>query len=396
MAIMPDQALYVILPVPQWQAKLGLGMTDVGILLSVNRFIRLLTNHWAERLVHKINATVLFVCVLVLGAGVAAMYGAWPIMWVMLIGRVLWGLCWSVIRQVGIMTSVDTAGGDKIASVVGFYNGLTRCGSIVGMLMAGWLCNSVGRVEFRNCFWVLGAVSLLAAIPGAIARRGIEGRHSEFRRPRESTATDHLPSLLVCGFVGGCVGTGMIVSTLGYVLQRGLGASISVGTLVIGVTTVTGWMLSMRYVILALASAPAGGLIDRIGHRRSAFIFFCAGTGILVAVACVSLVANVVMTLILLALVMAFFLCGTGLLVALTSEAGRYGSKTFSWYISASDLGAACGPMLAWMLLKELQAPVALFAICAGFFVIGTIFARDRMRREIGTRAAGDAPASGE
>ena len=396
MAIMPDQALYVILPVPAWQAKLGLGMTDVGILLSVNRFVRLLTNHWAERLVRKVDATVLFVCVLVLGAGVAAMYGTWPIMWVMLIGRVLWGFCWSIIRQVGIMTSVDTAGRDKVASVVGFYNGLSRCGSIVGMLVAGWLCNSVGQVEFRNCFWVLGAVSLLATIPGAIARRGIEGRHSEFRRPRESKATDHLPSLLVCGFVAGCVGTGMIVSTLGYVLQRGFGASITIGAVAIGITTVNGWMLAVRYGILALGSPALGWLVDRIGDRKSAFAFFCVGASVLVAVAGISLTANVVMMLILLVLVMAFFICGTGLMVALTSEAGRYGSKTFSWYVSASDLGAASGPLLAWTLLKELHAPVAVFAVCAAFFSVGTLLAFGRMRRQVGMGAAGDAPARGE
>jgi len=387
MAIMPDQALYVILPVPEWQAKLGLGMTDVGILLSVNRFVRLLTNHWAERLVRKVNATVLFVCVLVLGAGVAAMYGAWPIMWVMLIGRVLWGLCWSVIRQVGIMTAVDTAGGDKVASVVGFYNGLSRSGSIVGMLAAGWLCDSVG---FRYCFWLIGCGSLLGVIPGAIARRGVEGHPSEFRKVRESRPTDNFRSLLICGFAAGCVGTGMIVPTLGYVLARGFAGKIAI------IATINGLVLALRYGILSLGSPLLGGVVDRIGDRRAAFAFSCVGTGILVAVTAVSLPANVVMTIILLVLVMAFFVCGTGLLVALTSEAGRYGSKTFSWYITASDMGAACGPLLAWAMLDKLREPVAVYAVGSALFMLGTVFALGRMRRQVDRGGAGDVPAGGE
>jgi len=385
MTIMPDQALYVILPVPGWQALLGLSKIDVGILLSTNRFIRLLTNHWAERLVHRVNATFLFVSILVLGAWVAMMYGTWPIMWVMLTGRALWGLCWSVIRQVGIMTSIDTAESGKSASVIGFYDGLGRCGSIVGMLIAGWLCSKPDMVAWRNCFWLFAVVSLLAAIPGGLARRGVEEHPSEFRKTRVSAPTDHLYSLLICGFVTGCVGTGMIVSTLGAVLARGLGDYITIGALVIGVTAVNGWMLALRYGILSLGSPVLGSLVDRIGDRRIAFIFFCVGTSILGAVAIISLVANALMTLILLVLVMAFFVCGTGLMVALSSEAGGYGSKTFSWYVTAFDFGTASGPMLAWILLDKLEAPVAMFAVCTAFYIGGAFFALDRLRRQVST-----------
>ena len=391
MAIMGDQALYVILAVPKYQAQLNLTPIDVGILMSANRFIRLLTNHWAERLVHKVNATVLFVSVLVLGAVVAAMYGTWPIMWVMLIGRVLWGLCWSVIRQVGVMTSMDTAGEGKAASVMGFYNGLARCGSIVGMLAAGWLCDSLG---FRWCFWIIAAVSLLAVVPGSVARRGVEDHHSEFRRPRKAGAVDHKHGLLICGFIVGFVGVGIIVSTLGFILYHGFGDQIAIGAVMIGIATLNGWLLAARYGINAARGPVLGGLVDHIGHRRGMFIFFCVGTVILLMALAMSFALTAAMTLILMVLMMVFFVCATGLQVALTTEAGGHGSKTFSQFITASDLGAACGPLVVWTMLDKIEAdfvptilkenaPTVIFATASVLFIIGTILAFDRMRREV-------------
>jgi len=305
---------------------------------------------------------------------------------------VLWGLCWSVIRQVAIMTSVDTAGKNRVASVIGFYNGVSRCGSIVGMLVAGWLCDSVG---FRYCFWAIGATSLLAVVPGALARRGMDGHASEFRRPRQGGSTDHIRGLLVCGFVIGFVGTGMIVSTLGFVLDHGFGKEIAIGAIVIGIATINGWLLALRYGIMALGGPAFGALLDRIGHRRGAFTFFCVGTGILAAAAVVSLTTNVVMTLILLVFVMVFFVCGTALEVGLITEAGRCGSKAFSWYVSAADLGTACGPLVGWTMLYKLKAPLvpavveanapaALFALCAASFVVGAVIALGRMQGAVG------------
>ena len=43
-----DQALYAVLPT--CFADLGLAPYQVGVLLSINRWVRLLTNHLAERL----------------------------------------------------------------------------------------------------------------------------------------------------------------------------------------------------------------------------------------------------------------------------------------------------------------------------------------------------------
>ena len=47
-SLLGDQALYAVLPVIH--SDLGLSALQVGLLLSVNRWIRLLTNEFAHRL----------------------------------------------------------------------------------------------------------------------------------------------------------------------------------------------------------------------------------------------------------------------------------------------------------------------------------------------------------
>jgi len=47
-SLLGDQALYAVLPV--YLEPLGLSAIQVGVLLSANRWVRLLTNHLAHRI----------------------------------------------------------------------------------------------------------------------------------------------------------------------------------------------------------------------------------------------------------------------------------------------------------------------------------------------------------
>jgi predicted MFS family arabinose efflux permease len=367
MAIMGDQAMYVILPTHH--ESLGISKIQVGILLSVNRWIRLLTNHIAERLVHRRHPTVLYVAVLLLGAMTTLSYASWPRLLerggafgLLLLARVLWGLSWSVIRQVGIMTAVDTTAEDSVASVIGFYNGLSRVGSIVGLVFGAFMFDHLG---FQWCFLALAGMSLIGTIPGGLARRSIESHESTFRNLRDVGTQDHTAGLMLCGLVSGCV-PGMLFSTLGYVLKQGLGSDVEIGSWTIGIATFTSMFLGTRYVLQFLAGRRLGALMDRMGHRRGTFVFFCLSTAILVAA--ILLISQIWAML---TLVMLFFFCSTCLLLVLTSEAGRCGSRVFARFVSASDMGVAFGPLLGWILLKGQDKPSILLAIGAGYLAIG-------------------------
>ena len=84
-----DMAMYTILPT-QFET-LGLLPIQVGLLLSVNRWIRLVTNRAAERLLSRFNRSILFGAALGIGALLAAVYAAAPPFMLLLLARLLWG-----------------------------------------------------------------------------------------------------------------------------------------------------------------------------------------------------------------------------------------------------------------------------------------------------------------
>ena len=72
-SLLGDQTLYSVLPT--CYTELGLMPYQVGLILSVNRWIRLLTNHLAERLCRRYSLTLLLMLSLTLGAATTVVYG---------------------------------------------------------------------------------------------------------------------------------------------------------------------------------------------------------------------------------------------------------------------------------------------------------------------------------
>jgi hypothetical protein len=68
-----DFLLYAILP--SYCSHLGLAPLQVGILLSLNRWICLATNHMAEHCYRRYPSDLWLIFALSLGSLVAAMYG---------------------------------------------------------------------------------------------------------------------------------------------------------------------------------------------------------------------------------------------------------------------------------------------------------------------------------
>ena len=380
LSLFGDQALYTILPT--CADKLGLIPFQVGVILSINRWVRLLTNHLAERLVRRFSPTRLLLIALTLGALLTLVYSTRPMFVVLLVARMLWGLCWSFIRQVGIMTSVDCSSEQTKGRIMGLYNGIARTGSFVGMVVGGALYDlfrlTLGlgfKVGFSLTFAIFGVMSFLGLRLGAVARRGLRSHESVFRNPPAESKSDHVFGLLVCAFVIGCVGPGVIVSTLGFILKWHLGEDLAVLGVPLGVATLTGLLISSRYAINALGAPTLGALLDRTGHHIGTVVCFCIATLILLAATFTSSVV------VLACLIPAFFVCATSINVALMAEAGRSGSRAFARYASASDLGCAVGPILVWTIFEFVPSPTLSFAIGYCFYGAGALFAYLRMRR---------------
>ena len=69
--------------------------------------------------------------------------------------------------------------------------------------------------------------------------------------------------------------------------------------------------------------------------------------------------------------VIIFFMCGTALKTVVSAEASRLGSKVFSRYVTASDLGAAFGPVIGWGAYELIETPNFVFILGAVLYAIG-------------------------
>ena len=358
-SLLGDQALYAVLPT--YYEELGLLPFQVGVLLSANRWIRLLTNHVAVAVCRRRPPHRVLMVALAVGAGCTAAYGLFSTFAALLVIRLLWGLCWSFIRQIGLMAVVHSGRG-RIGQLMGFYSGITRLGSVAGNFAGGLGHDLLG---FAGLMAVFAFISLAAVPLGGGAR--------QISAPALDPVGDGRAGmgLLLCGLVLGCVGQGVVMSTLGLMLKETLGDAIQVAGWSVGIATVTGAVMGGRWIADGLAPLW-GWLADRIGRRLGAALFFGLGA---VALATAALFPGAG---VLVGSVLCFYLCATGAWLVVASEAGVRGPRAVAWYVTASDLGSALGPLLAWLGPQlELPTPI-IFALGAGLYGLAALTGMSR------------------
>ena len=93
-----DTMLYIALPLC-WQACGLDALWQVGVLLAVNRLVRLPLNPLVRRLYARISRRTGMLLAVLLAAGTTLLYGLAQSFAVWLLLRCLWGLAWTLLRQ---------------------------------------------------------------------------------------------------------------------------------------------------------------------------------------------------------------------------------------------------------------------------------------------------------
>lgn len=362
-SLLGDQMLYSVLPT--YFTEIGLMPYQVGLVLSANRFIRLITNHLAEKLCRRFRLDFLTIAAFGIGALVTYSYALVTHFGLLVLGRVVWGLCWSFIRQIGLMTVVESNDDHRLGRSMGFYSGISRTGSLAGNLVGAIGHDLLGYTTTLIAF---SGISFLAIPLGLTARKGL------LHRFEDEVVPDGPPvrsgGLLFCGFTVGCVGPGLVMSTLGLVLKRSVGDDIGVLGLTIGVASLNGLFLSVRWIADFFGAPFLGYVGDRLGRKEATTLFFAIGAAVL-AMATLSSVLTSLAVYILL-----FFFCAVGLTTILMAQAGRRGSRTTSRYVTASDFGAALGPALGWATQQFVSSTDVIFVMGAALYGTAAIVSR--------------------
>jgi MFS family permease len=135
LSLLGDSLLYAVLPSQAEAVGVPIGL--VGVVLSANRFIRLLSNPWAGSVCDRLGYARPFTAALLLGAATTAVYGMAYGFWGLFFARVLWGVSWSFLRVGGLGTVLEHATARDRGLLMGFFLGISRLGSLVAVALGG-------------------------------------------------------------------------------------------------------------------------------------------------------------------------------------------------------------------------------------------------------------------
>jgi MFS family permease len=346
LSILGDSFLYGNLPIEA--ENLGIALPLVGVLLSANRLVRLISNTPASSLFEKFGPRKPFIASTVLALITTALYGAgWGFM-VFLLARMGWGIAWSALRQGGYQ-AVWSGGAYAKGKLMGLLWGMIRLGSAFSVLLGGYLRDVWGyRVG------VLGVTGISAlAIPVALSirwpaesQRISSSQQSLWEGWKEALKTERGRRLLLAGSIHTLFET-VLIATASLFLARRLGDLDFLSGLGIRIGTIAGLLLALRWTSDILFAPWIGWMSDRLGQVKS--------LGVLVCVLLVSLAGTVSFTGAFLVLCLAFlFVSSAGLNVILNALANNLSVRMerphiyLGVYATAVDGGAALGPILAY------------------------------------------------
>ena len=370
-----DQTLYAVLPTQAQAVGISLGV--VGVLLGVNRIIRIPGNPTAGLLYDRLGRRRLFLLGLLLGTLSTASYVVARNSFEWLAGRLLWGIAWSLLNVGGLTMMLDVTDDHDRGRVIGLYQLSYLVGLAFSPMLGGLLTDALG---FRRALLVCAAITGSACIitffilpetkpsPSAAGANGrslkdlantlkrgcrrillTRGLRWPIRvrgaRMHRQLAVSYI--YLMTFFAG----NGVVMSTISLYLKQSFGDEILIGNVAVGVATLGGILLGVRSLVGMVAGPISGHLSDQWADRwpivRAGVILGAVGFGVLI-------VGRDIWTI---PLGVVFIALSTGALlttlVALTGDlaASDQQGRAIGGLTTAGDLGSAAGPLLAFALL---------------------------------------------
>jgi MFS transporter, DHA1 family, multidrug resistance protein len=246
-----DAFLYPFLPVNF--VSVGVPVIWVGLLLSINRFVRIISNTLLVHAFAKYGLRSIMILAVVLAISSTLGYGIATSLIAWLIFRVMWGLAFSAMRigTVGYALQHDRKG-----FALGISRSLQEAGPMLSLFIAPVLLR---YFEPRTIFYLLALLSAPAlyfafSLPKMADRtQGLENRKL-IRWPSSLNSITLVSAILI---------DGILVVVLG-VLFLHYRESITIVT----ATTLAAFYLGYRRICLVALSPGGGWIADKVGLDR--------------------------------------------------------------------------------------------------------------------------------
>lgn len=353
-SLLGDSMLYIVLPLFWKEAGLD-SIWQVGILLSINRFIRLPFNPLVGWFYNKITLKTGLVIAIILGSITTLGYGLFSgfIAWIIL--RSIWGIAWSFFRIGGLsIVALNTFENNRGKSI-GLYNGLYRLGSLFGMLVGGLLVPIIGLSTVSIIFGFLTLLGLpLIFLYVKTNSLTDHERANEVVNEKERIANSLKQGKGMIIFTGFCITLliqGIFISTLSSVIEHTHGESVILFGSVISVTFLSGILLSARWIWEPFLGARFGIWSDGANGRVPVLVLSLIFAGLTFGTISYKLPISVMIFFIFLVMIAATSLTTIVDAIALDISKNSNVVSFLTTYTIAQDLGASIGPFISFMVI---------------------------------------------
>ncbi|MDZ5712605.1 MFS transporter [Jeotgalibacillus haloalkalitolerans] len=349
--LMTDSMLYIALPL-YWR-EVGLtSLAEVGILLSVNRLIRIPLNPLAALLTRNlsIRSALLLAISVTTFVNVGFFYLDGFLFWFIL--RCIWGFIWAILRISGQLLVVHLSSDSDKGTLMGVYNGTYRLGSLIGMGAGGLLCFEVGLkttslIFACVCLLAIPFVFLLSYTSFAEKQDARKEKFSLLRNPGVQVT-------LIRGFSVSFLLQGVFASTVSYYMAKHYGLFLNVNGMEFSAGVAAGLLLGLRWAWEPLLAPKIGEMSDGKRGRHSILLF-----ALLITAGLYPFIDSQLPFFIWGFFIVVILICST-VITTLTDtlfsdEISTHPSKApmVTCYSIAVDLGAALGPLLAFQFISE-------------------------------------------
>ena len=271
-SLLGDATLYTVLPHPDIYAQLGITLAMVGLLLGANRATRLVLNGPVGILYDRMPRRGLLIAALSLGAASSIFYATANGFWPLLMGRIFWGLAWSLLWVGGISVVLDVSTEENRGRNNGIFQMWFFMGVATASLLGAMLTDMFG---FRNGQWISVAVIAATALAWFLflpETRINETSAKDTVKETDKLKTTKLPWKVVAAtsitiFIARFLAWGVLAATAILWLSELFGDGMQIATLFIPIATLTGLYTALSN-LTSIGSTPlAGSISDRFGRR---------------------------------------------------------------------------------------------------------------------------------
>jgi DHA1 family multidrug resistance protein-like MFS transporter len=386
-SMLGDNTLYTVLPKPEIAAEAGVTLAMVGILLGINRLVRLIFNGTAGALYDRLPRRGLLIGSLCMGAISTLIFALSRGFTPLLIARILWGAAWSGLWIGGNTVVLDIANDHNRGRLTSqyqawFFIGVGTCGVLGGLFTD--IFGFHGGLLVSSGITVLVVLMWLIFLPETRPSSSVSDLPTQIQNIKSFPWHAALPASITI-FAVRFVHAGVLASTTILWLSSFIGERYSLSWLEIPIATLTGLLVAGRSAISVVGAPITGFISDRLGHRwglmSAALIMGAIGTW---------LMGGTTLGIALIGVLIASITSG-GTQSLAPAIAGdhigiEYRSRVLSVMYTFGDLASALGPPIALSLISVMPIS-SIYRMCAILFVLAALYASWRSAIETRSRS---------